>query len=635
MNIRWYLNRLRSMSLKEVVFYRIHQFINTKYIFRLKTQNYRTKKIELNPKFKGPKYSKAHIIKLFKNYNWSYLYSFFDTNVDLKKDLCWRQDYKSKKISNICYSASINKQDYIKHGDVKYISELSRLHFLPFLALKLVADDCDKPYEIYRIIKKWNTDNPLAYSINYTSGIEVAIRSINLIYTHHILNVFNLLYAELDELIKQLVDKHNFFLKNHLSLYSSSNNHLVGELVGLAIISSYFKGGTITRKNIWKDKMLKKLLAKYNDDGMDDELSMRYHLAVTDHFINGLQFAKNSGFQIEKVIFETLMTTKEFSKHINYFGIDSNFGDNDSSFLIYPFFDNLFSYSSSINESLNILLTDRREESIDFRNYLIFGENAFNAQLVSTSRTEPNSKAFLDSGYVFFYDNTNKIKLTFDVGSIGDNRLMAHGHSDQLSFTVQKNDQEIIVDPGTYQYHKHKTRWRQYFRGITSHNCISISGKNHALSLNRMSWINGSEVTIEHISITEEISTVRARTNAFNEQGVDYSREIVFNALERKIVVNDVIQSHKNEDIMSSYFLHFHPDILLENEKSEILVKLSNGEKVKLRSTIFEDSNIIRGDMETPFGWYSDTYDKKRESFSLISQCIVKKGLNITTEFFY
>jgi hypothetical protein len=44
---------------------------------------------------------------------------------------------------------------------------------------------------------------------------------------------------------------------------------------------------------------------------------------------------------------------------------------------------------------------------------------------------------------------------------------------------------------------------------------------------------------------------------------------------------------------------------------------------------------LLKGDLQRPFGWYSEAYDRKRESFSLISESIVQKELIITTKIFY
>ena len=634
MRFKWYVNRMRLMSIKEVFFYRIFQFLNTKFLFRLKIYNYRSKQVEVSQIFNGPEYSREDLEELFKAFEWNNSYHFFETKVDLSSDLCWRKDYKNSIVSPKSYSGNINKQDFEKHGDVKYISELSRLHFLPFLAFRNVVQGRVNSKDVFEVLKKWENDNPFGYSINYTSGIECAIRSVNLIYTHHILNTFNILNTETDLLIKELVDKHYFFLKNHLSLYSSANNHFVGELLGLSVISSYFQGGRISKNNKWQQKFLNKLLSKYNKDGMDDELSMRYHLAVTDHCINGIKFIENSGFKLLDGVIEQLMKVRDFTRHINYFGNDSNFGDNDSSFLINPFFSEDFSYSDSIFESLNIYLSNKRStQSIDFRNYLIFGRSAYESKRCELDKL--NSKAFLDSGYVFLYDNLNQLKLTFDIGSIGDNRLMAHGHSDQLSFTIQKGDCEFLVDPGSFQYHKRNLKWRNYFRDIQAHNCVSINEKSHALNINRMSWAKASNVSILNCSISKELSVIEAKTDAFENQGADYKRKVVFDALNKCITITDHIESNKKCEFKASFYLHFHPDVILKHNESIINGYLPNGKEIKISNTIFCDSKLLKGDLQRPFGWYSEAYDRKRESFSLISEFIVQKELIITTKIFY
>ena len=81
-------------------------------------------------------------------------------------------------------------------------------------------------------------------TINWTSGIEVAIRSVNLIYTYINLNDNNI-----KSNIKEIIEESYSYIKSNLSLYSSANNHLIAELTALNIISSVF-----TSKKIEKDK---------------------------------------------------------------------------------------------------------------------------------------------------------------------------------------------------------------------------------------------------------------------------------------------------------------------------------------------------------------------------------------------
>ena len=635
MKISWYLNRIRSMSIKEILFYRTFQFLNRHLFLRIKLVFFKPSNIFVNPNYKGPNYSNEEIDKLFKLNHWNNEYSFFDTTINLGNTISWRKDYKNGINSEIKFCNKIKKQDFIINGDVKYISELSRLHFLPFLAFKTINDNNLKDKSIYDILKRWEEDNPFMMSINYTSGIEVAIRSVNLTYTYHILNSFNILTEKTGNLIKKLISQNYFFLKNNLSLYSSSNNHLIAELTGLVVISTYFKGKKFSLIK-WKQKLLDKITTKYNGDGIDDELSFRYHLAVSDHFINSLQFIRNIDSKISKSIIQRLIEIQEFTSHINYFDIDSNFGDNDGSFLINPFFDNNFSFSKSILESFNIICNEsRKNESVDFRNYLIFGDKLLSVKKDLNKLFFNQSTIFKESGYAFLYDNKKDLKLTFDFGNIGDNKLMAHGHSDQLSLTLQKNNCEILVDPGTYQYHETKSKWRQYFRSIKAHNCISFNGMNHALSLGRMSWTNSSKVTNKSFRFSDKIDKVLGKTDAFINQELDYSREITLDKELSKISIIDKLIYSSKKSGTASFYLHFHPNLNIYHNQNIINIKTQNGDSIKIENPIFKTAKLLKGNMEIPFGWYSDKYDVKQESFSLISEFIVKKDVIITTEIFY
>lgn len=634
MKLEWYKNRIRSMTLRELFFYRVFQLLNSKLIFRIKLVFFKPYILNLNTDFIGPKYSIEKVRILFDLFPWKSQYSFFDTNVNLEKSINWRKDYKNNIISKLKYSGRINKQDFKINGDIKYIAELSRMHFLPFLAFKNAFDNSNFKSGL-SILIKWEKENPFMKSINYTSGIEVAIRSVNLIYTHHILNSFDQLTNEVDKLIKKLVYQNYYFLKNHLSLYSSSNNHLIAELTGLAVISSYFVGRNIADKK-WKQKLLEKILTKYNKDGMDDELSMRYHLVVSDHFINGLQFIKNSNYKTSLKILNQLNKVLDFTKHVNYYNVDSNFGDNDDSYLINPFFVNKFSYSSSIVDSLNIISNNTKTISKgDFRNYLIFGDDLMKIRKQKESFFKRNSSFFKESGYAFLYDNKKKVKLTFDIGNIGDKRLMAHGHSDQLSFTLQKGGYQIFVDPGTFQYHETKSKWRQYFRSIKAHNCISFNDMNHALSLGRMNWTEPSRVIRKGFSFSENKDKVFGEINAFKKKGLDYGRTIMLNKKKGKIIITDKFKYSGDHEGKATFYLHFHPDVTIEHNHNVIVVKLPSGETVKVKNSIFNAAKLIKGEENKPFGWFSDSYDKKQESFSLFTEFIVQKDVIITTEIIY
>ena len=81
--------------------------------------------------------------------------------------------------------------------------------------------------------------NPFLKSINWKNGLEAGIRITNLIYARKILLLYILRIQtkQTNKIIDELAFYHFQFLINHLSLYSSANNHLLFELMGIFIIA--------------------------------------------------------------------------------------------------------------------------------------------------------------------------------------------------------------------------------------------------------------------------------------------------------------------------------------------------------------------------------------------------------------
>jgi hypothetical protein len=625
------------MSVKEIILYRTPQFISTKFVQYMVYRFSRSKSSDLkrNTDFRSTSYDIDQIHALFKESPWQPLYSYFGATVNIEEDIRWRKDYKNNIESGITYSGNIKKQNKLKYGDLKYVFELSRMHFLPFMAFNYISTkNAQDLHHLTNTVLNWEKENPYLGTINYISGIEVGIRVTNLIYTHNILFEFDELTDDLDQAIKRIISQSHHFLCRHLSRYSSANNHYVGELLGLVVISSYFTGKGINKKK-WEQRLIQCLINKFKDDGVDDELSMRYHMAVSDHFLNSLLFLERSGSRIPEKVKNTLEMAFDFIDHIHYQNIESNFGDNDNSFLINPFFDPAFSLSKSLKDSNNYFYDKLRSSgNCDFRNYLIFGKEYYNAK--TSKESVPQSYCYDTSGYAFLYDHDENLKLVYDTGPIGDNKLMAHGHSDQLSFTLQKNGMPVLVDPGTYQYHQSEIKWRQYFRGIKAHNTISVNDCDHAVSLNRMSWCKPSKLLKREFRSIDNLDEISASIDAFQDQGVNYCRRLSLDKNSKTVIIKDELKIVGNVDTKkASLYLHFHPKVQPTLKGNQIIATLEDGSCVRISNEKFDKAELIKGDENEPMGWFSESYDNIEESYSLVLNIFIEEDITLTTKIEY
>ena len=588
------------MSLKEVIFFRLPQQLQLKIFGRFqKNMKFNTSLLEVNPDFKSATYSKQSLEVFINDKAEIFNFEFFDCSLDLTKPINWLKDYKNQIESKIMYYGKIDRQNFNIVGDIKYVCEPSRFYFLPFLAFKAIQTKDNKFLKIIKtILKDWTNQNPYLKSIHWTSGIEVGIRSVNLTYTHLVLKSSGLLSEEINTLIKVLILQGYHFLKNHLSLYSSANNHLVAELTGLVTISSYFNNNEVKRnKKKWQDKLYREVLNQINKDGVNMELSTHYHAEVTDHFFNALIFIKQSGYSIPQPILNRFKLMFNFLDHVEYNGSKTQFGDNDEGYLIYPYLESSFSIYQSLLRSAQIAFKLQcatiTNTPFDLRNYLMFGDQIFSPSISFTKKAHPNH-IFKESGYAFIYDHENQVKVSFDFGKIGDNLMAAHGHSDILHFNFEKNGKSIISDSGTYQYHTKYNLWREYFRGITAHNTISINKKNHAESLTRMSWSKQPLTKLVDYKLNGIEIYIEAETNAFKELGVIHNRKVILNKQDRQVVIEDKLflcENLKNA-VTYEFYLNFAAGISTNLTDDTISASYAQNEFITVTNSKFKPGKL-------------------------------------------
>lgn len=613
----WLLKRLSIMSYKEIVFYRVPRLLKMliSYFFSPKIKRLILRE-ECSFKFRDD------FIDDFNLYN----YSFFDVSLVLNEIKEWNYDYKNNIASENKFYLFINRQNIEEYGDVKYVSELSRFHFLPFFALKWRRTKDERYINfISHSIDSWNKSNPYLWSINWTSGIEVAIRAINTVFTYLILEDNN----QLRDKLRNLLEKSYHFLKNHLSLYSSANNHLIAELSALNILSVIFTNDDIVAEsNKWKRMFFSEILKQINKDGVSMELSTRYHAEVLDYITNTFVFLKKAHVIIPKEIFDRLRGSAQFLLHVSYNDNKVEFGDNDEGYVINPYFEKDFEYYISIYNSIKFLLGEGIISNLDARNKLLFADSRLK---FSKESTLIKDQIFSDSGYLFLYDHSNKTKFSFDFGMIGDHINAAHGHSDIFHFNLESNGLKYLVDSGTFQYHRKFSEWRDYFRSSAAHNTISINQNFHGTIGGRMLWLTQPEKpeVLDYRRTGNIYFSSRVRLN-----GATWEREFTLDKTKKEILICDKIFPEERVNIF--YFLQFNP-LIQEISSGKNSIRLHKDESNYLDIEFnFKDFEIFNGNKDDRIiGWNSECFGTKQESKVLFYHCVTKETKIIETKISY
>jgi hypothetical protein len=531
----------------------------------------------------------------------------------------WRDDIKNGISSSISYSGSISYKNFQAIGESKYVFELNRLHHLPTYSYHAGKNkDQVGVNKLVSQIQCWSCQNPLYGSVNWTSGIEAGIRVVNLIYSILLFKSM-LSQAEL-KMLNSVVKKHLFFLKRNLSLYSSANNHLVAELMGIIHIAATFSYRD-SKKDLKKysNLLFQEFEKQVDDNGVCREQTIRYHAATFNSYLACFLLLNAKGVRITETQWSKLAYMGHFLE-IMPWGDGIDFGDSDDSELLYSQHDINYHLIRSAANSVSILETKTNPN--DFRNHLLFSFWGAPQSAININRKEPAD--YLSSGY-FLY-NENDITLLVDVGSIGYDTLAAHGHADQLSLLLKYRNTAFIVDCGTFQYHPQFSQWRSYFRGTRSHNTISVNGLDQALSSGPMMWSIKPDVTI----LNNAPNYVSAVHNGFVKQGVPcyHQRDVTIAA--NMIAISDKLI---DSSIGTSYVwaLHFHPEVELDMLEGK-LVATRNGIRIEMIGEHMFNCQIVKGSENPLLGWFSESYDCITPTSTLVFSGNTKETNQLTTQ---
>ena len=369
-------------------------------------------------------------------------------NINWHRDPLTKSQFSRKK----WYRLIINQ---LPEGtDLKYNWELSRFQHLILLG-QAYAVSSDEKYtlEFINQISEWIDNNPVRYGINWFNTMEVGIRVVNWIIA--LLYFIRSPYITEKFLSKyfESVQQHGYHIYHNLeNLQLFTSNHYVGNLFGLHILSSVCP--FLNQSHKWlkfsKCELEKEIIRQTYDDGWDYESSTAYHRLVTEMFLYAFLIANylNQSFSDSYI--------KRLKKMLSVINVIQKpdhtipqIGDNDSGFsLVFDF------YFDNLNVSYLILLAAR------------------NNLIVTETQTRGFYK-YEDSRY-YVYKNDG-IYLLITAGSKELIGLGSHAHNDILSFVLNINDEDILIDPGTFVYMS-DTEKRNHFRSIVSHNTLYWEG---------------------------------------------------------------------------------------------------------------------------------------------------------------
>lgn len=548
---------------------------------------------------------------------------FAEHRFDVGVPTAWNRDPETGVTSPLLYRGDIDIGDRELVGDIKHLWELNRhLHLVRLAQAWTLTGEVRWLHALEQNLRSWLDQCPPLTGPNWTSSMEMGIRLINWSLIWQLVGGENSALFEGDAGQRLRADwldsihAHCRTIARHLSRHSSANNHLIGELSGLYV-------GAVTwpcwkESKDWAAQAQRELedeaQLQFSRDGVNREQAFGYHLFSSEFlFVAGLM-GQAGGQPFSRSYWAVLQRALRFLRSVRDVGGNLPMvGDADDGCVFRL-------DAGSGNHDL-----DRAAQ------LLALGDTVFGGQADSHPgvrwllHTLPGGRpdcdphevetgwSFPDGGYLLFgnhFGEQDEIKGMLDCGPLGYLGIAAHGHADALALTLSVAGEECLVDPGTYSYWQ-DDKWRDYFRGTSSHNTVRIDGLDQSEPGGRFMWLKKARSSIERMPTSPHEFDFRGSHDGYSRlpDPVLHVRSVRFDGASNALTVRDEFAAKKPHKVET--FWHFAPglDVRLTSQglsvrgKRFVLQMQASGEDLHLE--------LVRGAENPPLGWYSATYETK------------------------
>lgn len=568
----------------------------------------------------------------------------------------WNRDPKTGRQAPLQFGKTLNYRDERLVGDIKYLWEPSRHAQLVTLAQAWRLTGEDKYAEGCRtLLASWFDQCPYPSGVHWTSSLEHSIRLVNWSFAWHLLGGDDspIFQDSAGEAFKQRwltgVYQHCHFIAGHLSRYSSANNHLLGELMGLFVASLTWPLWKRSRRwqNVAQRELEEEMLLQNAEDGVNREQANWYHHEVADMMIVSGLIARANGCDFSTAYWHRLRGMLQYIASImDAGGHVPNFGDADDAIIarldpeVGDVYRSLLATGAVLFDSAELKFkanAGRDSQEIDDRTRWLLGDAAAaRFQAIDMSRVSlPIRKEFPNAGYYILgdrFETNREVRIVADAGPLGYLSIAAHGHADALSFTLSVGGRQILIDPGTYAYHTQRV-WRDYFKGTSAHNTVRIDGVDQSVSGGNFLWIKHAQAQLIALERTPLIDRWVGSHDGYGrlKHPVIHRREIQFEKQQSRLQVTDELLGAGSHDV--EMFWHFAEQCAVVANDGDVRVSCGD---VSIAMTLPEElrCNVHRGvERPEPTGWISRSFDIKVPTTTLIAAGRIDGAARLITRF--
>lgn len=551
-------------------------------------------------------------------------------DADLGSPPCWNRDPKTGIEAPLSFGKLLDYRNPEVVGDIKYLWEPNRhLHLVTLAQAYALSRDATYFHVLRQHLESWFAVCPFRMGPNWTSALEAGIRLINWSVAWQFLGGTHspLFRGTQGERLRQRwlesVHQHAQFVRGHLSLHSSANNHLIGEAAGLFIAALTWPHWACAGNWLTEAKAIleREAMLQVAPDGVNREQSTSYQQFVLDLLLFTLLAGKANGQWFSVGYESRIEAMLEFIASIMDAGGNvPMLGDADDGVVVRLAESDAVSPYRSLLASGAVLFGrgdfKLKAGVLDDKTRWLMGEQADTLfeGLSTTEAKLPVRRAFSEGGYYILgcdFEGENEIRLIADAGPLGYQTIAAHGHADALAFTLAVGGLEFLIDPGTFAYHT-EAPWRRYFRGTAAHNTLCVDSQDQSQPGGNFMWLRKARAGCSLWSSAVKEDVFEGWHDGFMrlEDPVMHRRRIALDKQARRVVIEDSLQMAGEHDI--DLFFHCNERCEADPAPDGFTIRQS-GRTISLKLPQAEGTlvQVYHGSTAPVQGWVSRHFDQK------------------------
>lgn len=554
---------------------------------------------------------------------------------DLGTEIDWNHDPVGGIDRPTCRSNRIDHR--ATAGNPKWIWELNRLQHLPWLAQAwLLTGDDRYADEAFEQLDSWIIRNPPGRGLAWSGAFEPGIRAISVSIALQGLRDSRGLTVERYRAAVGMLAESARRCWTDRSLYSSANNHLVGELAGLATVAILFPELRTAAR--WEHDAVTALCGEADrqilPDGSGAEQAVGYQVFTAELLlVVALLLERRDAGAPDRLTGAVTRSARYLAAVVGDHDPAPRYGDDDEGFALRLDSSPLRTVRAHLGIVGAVLGTPEAQRA---------GTRTPTAAWLA-GPVAPEDTGTLPTSHHRSFDSfhapdgglvvlrSGRRRLTMDVGPLGYLSIAAHGHADLLAVTLSVDGHDVVGDPGAASYGGHPD-WRAVHRGTRVHPTVSVDGLDQSVIGGAFLWLRHARVRTH--SVDPRRGFVDAEHDGYRrlETPVVHRRWLIAPPERNTAVVVDVLTGYGTHEFRANWPLH--PSLDAEPDGCGHLVTREGSPVLRLTYAASSGRPIrdeVRGDTDTNLGWWSHRLESRVPAWLISSRVHAEPPVALAT----